>query len=55
VRLGIAELWGVITDEREREAIRVAAENVPGILQVVDNLVYVEPMPGIGGMALPNG
>jgi CBS domain-containing protein len=47
VRGGIAELRGVICDERERQAIRVAAENVPGIAQVVDHLVYVETMSGI--------
>ena len=52
VRGGVAELWGVICDEREREAIRVAAENVPGIAQVVDHLVYVEPIPVRGGIAL---
>jgi CBS-domain-containing membrane protein len=34
VRGGVAELWGTISDEREREAIRVVAENVPGISQV---------------------
>jgi CBS domain-containing protein len=53
VRGGVAELWGVIYDERERQAIRVAAENVPGISQVVDHLVYVEPMSGAAGMGLP--
>ena len=53
VRGGVAELWGVICDEREREAIRVAAENAPGIAQVVDHLVYVEPIPVRGGIALP--
>ena len=34
VRNGVAELWGTIFDEREREAVRVAAENVPGITSV---------------------
>lgn len=47
VRNGIAELWGTIFDEREREALRVAAENVPGIVKVEDHLVWVEPMSGL--------
>jgi CBS domain-containing protein len=51
VRRGVAELWGVIRDERERKAIRVVAENARGVSQVVDHLVYFRPMPG--GMGLP--
>jgi CBS domain-containing protein len=51
VRGGIAELWGVIGDERERDAIRVVAENVPGISQVIDHLTCFHPMRG--GMGLP--
>jgi len=31
VRNGIVELWGTITDERERRALIIAAENVPGV------------------------
>ena len=30
VRDGVVDLWGTITDERERKALVVAAENVPG-------------------------
>jgi CBS domain-containing protein len=41
VRGGVAELWGTIFDERERDALRVAAENVPGIVAVQDHLVLV--------------
>jgi CBS domain-containing protein len=52
VRGGVAELWGVIRDERERDAIRVVAENVPGISQVIDHLVCFHPMPG--GIGLPH-
>ncbi|HUN98882.1 MAG TPA: CBS domain-containing protein [Bradyrhizobium sp.] len=44
---GIVELWGAIMDERERQAYRVAAENVPGVLAVKDNLCWVEPMSGV--------
>ncbi|MFZ2066056.1 MAG: CBS domain-containing protein [Xanthobacteraceae bacterium] len=51
VKNGIAELWGTIMDERERQACIVAVENVPGIKQVHDHLVWVEPM---SGMAFPS-
>jgi len=51
VRGGVAELWGTISDEREREAIGVVAENVPGISQVIDHLVCFHPMRG--GFGLP--
>jgi CBS domain-containing protein len=47
VRNGVVELWGTITDERERQAIVVAAENVPGVKAVKDNLAWVEPMSGM--------
>ena len=36
---GIVELWGTITDERERQAFIVAAENIPGVKEVRDHLV----------------
>ena len=51
VKNGVAELWGVITDERERQALVVAVENVAGVEQVHDHLVWVEPM---SGMAFPS-
>jgi len=38
VRNGVAEIWGTIFDEREREAVRVVAENVPGIKAVKEHL-----------------
>lgn len=47
VRNGEVELSGVIIDERGREAIMVAAENVPGVKVVHDHLVWVEPMTGV--------
>jgi osmotically-inducible protein OsmY len=48
VRDGVAELHGVITDDRERAGLIVAAENVPGVKRVRDHLVWVEPMSGMG-------
>ena len=46
VKDGIVELWGTITDERERQALMVAAENVPGVQAVRDHLVWIEPTLG---------
>ena len=47
VRDGIVQLWGTITDERERQALVVAAQNIPGVKNVQDHLVWVEPMSGV--------
>jgi len=46
VENGVVDLNGVILDEKEREALRVAAENVPGVRSVEDHLVWVEPVSG---------
>jgi CBS domain-containing protein len=51
VRNGVAELRGLITDDRERQGLIVAAENIAGVKQVHDHLVWVEPM---SGMAFPS-
>lgn len=51
VKNGVAELWGVITDDRERRGLLVATENVAGVKKVHDHLVWVEPM---SGMAIPS-
>jgi osmotically-inducible protein OsmY len=44
---GVVELWGVIVDERQREALKVAAENIPGVKAVIDHLVWIEPTTGL--------
>jgi CBS domain-containing protein len=41
---GIVQLRGTIFDERERDAIRVAAENVVGVQAVHDHLIWIDPM-----------
>jgi hypothetical protein len=46
VEAGVVELHGSITDERERTALQVLAENTPGVKAVRDRLVWVEPMSG---------
>jgi hypothetical protein len=51
VKESVAELWSTITDERERQACIVTAENVAGVRAVHDHLVWVEPM---SGMAFPS-
>jgi CBS-domain-containing membrane protein len=43
---GVVTLDGVILDEQKRKALRVAAENVPGVKAVVDHIVWVEPVTG---------
>jgi CBS domain-containing protein len=47
VRDGVVQMWGAITDERQREALRVAAENIPGVKSVDDQLVWIEPTSGM--------
>jgi CBS domain-containing protein len=44
---GVVELWGVIIDERQREALKVAAENIPGVKSVKDHMVWIEPVSGL--------
>jgi CBS domain-containing protein len=43
---GVVDLWGTITNEDERHAIRITAENTPGVTRVHDHMVYVEPYTG---------
>jgi osmotically-inducible protein OsmY len=47
VRDGVVELWGVIIDERQRDALKVAAENIPGVKSVKDHMVWLEPTSGM--------
>ena len=47
VRNGVVELWGTITDERERQALVVAAENIPGVKAVRDHLAWVDATSGM--------
>lgn len=47
VRDGVVELFGVITDERQREALHVACENVPGVKAVKDHMAWIDPSTGI--------
>jgi osmotically-inducible protein OsmY len=38
VQGGIVSLWGMVSSDDERRALRIAAENVPGVKGVEDNL-----------------
>jgi CBS domain-containing protein len=44
---GVVEFFGSIMDERERKALIVAAENIPGVKAVRDHLAWVEPTSGL--------
>ncbi len=44
---GAVELSGPVFDDREREAIRVVVENVPGVTSVVDRMLRIEPISGM--------
>jgi len=44
VRDGVVELFGTIMDDRERNALIVMAENIPGVRKVRDHLTWVDPM-----------
>jgi CBS domain-containing protein len=43
---GHVTLSGTIFDDRERNALKVLAENIPGVVKVNDNLVWIEPQTG---------
>jgi CBS domain-containing protein len=43
---GIVDLWGVVTSDSQRRAICIAAENVPGVKQVRDHMLWLERYTG---------
>lgn len=47
VQDGVAELQGVIVDERHRTALCVLAENTPGVKEVRDSLLWMDPGTGL--------
>jgi len=44
---GVVTLTGEIFDERQRPALICAAENIPGVAKVRDQLVWIEPFSGM--------
>jgi CBS domain-containing protein len=47
VDAGVVTLSGTILDPRDRDALKVLAENVPGVRGVQDDMIWVEPYSGI--------
>ena len=47
VKDGVVKLSGALTDERQRQAIRIAAENIAGVKKVEDHLIWIEPNTGV--------
>jgi CBS domain-containing protein len=46
VRGGVVTLSGLLTDERQREALLVATQNIPGVVKVEDDMVWMDPVSG---------
>ena len=40
---GIVQLWGVLTNESQRDRILTAADGIPGVISVEDHLMLVQP------------
>jgi CBS domain-containing protein len=47
VQQGIVTLAGIVMNDADRRAVNVIAENAPGVSQVNDNLIYVDPGSGM--------
>ena len=47
VHKGVVVLWGVVVVVCQREALKEAAENIPGVKGVKDHLVWIEPTSGM--------
>ena len=47
VRKGVVQLSGALTNKRQRQALRILAENIPGVKKVQDDLVWFEPETGM--------
>ncbi|PGH56289.1 hypothetical protein CRT60_15165 [Azospirillum palustre] len=43
VRNGVVQLWGFVSSGAQRDALRVAAERVPGVKAVENNIQVVDP------------
>jgi len=47
VERGVAHLWGVRRDDEDADAVRVAAQNVPGVVRVDDHRMYMDEFPSM--------
>lgn len=41
---GVVHLWGSVASSTERNAVRVAAESIPGVVRVVDHTIVPPPI-----------
>lgn len=46
VKDGVVSLYGNLPDERERNAIRIVAENADGVMKVHDHMTWIGTYPG---------
>ena len=44
---GVVYLWGIVGSEDERRALRIAAENIPGVRGVEDHTEFAPALPAI--------
>lgn len=44
---GVVTLSGVVLDDRQISAVEVAAENIPGVKKVINEIVWLEPVSGM--------
>jgi CBS domain-containing protein len=44
---GVVHLWGIIRSEDERRALRVAAENIPGVRGIEDHMEFAPALPAM--------
>jgi CBS domain-containing protein len=47
VKNGVVELWGTILEGSQGEALKVCAENIPGVRSVVSRLTWVDTASGL--------
>jgi len=43
---GVVELFGVVTDGRQEEALKVLVENIKGVKAIKNEVAWIEPMSG---------
>jgi osmotically-inducible protein OsmY len=46
VRNGVVQFSGTVTDDRQRQAVLVAAESISGVKRVEGHIVWVDPVSG---------
>ena len=44
---GIVHLWGIVGSDEERRALRVAADNTPGVRGVEDHTEFAPALPAM--------